>query len=120
MSHSPLTIKRSNVLGEIYKQCDTIESIPVYMNDQSGELLGYVDESMGRYADTFTFHLSEIVCKELSSSHYNYAFDYEYTDKTIKTGDKKRIKLNHIMLVGKRPLLNKKPVSKEENFLERL
>jgi hypothetical protein len=40
MNYSPLAVKRSNVLGNIYKQCDAIESIPVYLNDQSGEPLG--------------------------------------------------------------------------------
>lgn len=113
MSYSPLAIKRSYVLGEIYKQCDPIESIPVYMNNESGELLGYVDESLGHYADAFTFHLSEIVCKQLSSSHFDYAFGFEYAEKTDQTVTKKRIKLNHIMLVGKKPLFNKKVASEE-------
>lgn len=112
MSYSPLAIKRSYVLGELYKQCDPIESIPVYMNDQSGELLGYVDESMGHYADAFTFHLSEIVCKQLSSSHFDYAFGFDYADKTDQSINK-RIKLNYISLVGKKPLFVKKSISKE-------
>jgi len=113
MSYSPLAIKRSYVLGSIYKQCEPIESIPVYLNDQSGELLGYVDESMGHYADAFVFHLPETICKELSSSHYNYAFDFDYTEITDRTVNKKRIKLNHILLVGKKPLFTKKITSKE-------
>ena len=108
MSYSPLAIKRSYVLGEIYKQCDPIESIPVYMNDQTGELLGYVDESLGHYADAFTFHLSETLCKQLSSSHFDYAFGFEYAEKTDQSIGKKRIKLNHISLVGKKPLFVKK------------
>lgn len=108
MSYSPLAIKRSYVLGKIYKQCDAIENIPVYMNDQSGEILGYVDESLGHYADAFTFHLSEIVCKQLSASHYDFAFGFEYAENTDKPAAKKRIKLNHIVLVGKKPLFSKK------------
>jgi len=108
MSYSPLAIKRSYVLGNIYKQCDPIESIPVYMNDQSGELLGYVDESSGHYADAFTFNLSEIVCKQLSSSHYDYAFGFEYTEDSDQPINKKRIKLNHMLLVGKKPVFVKK------------
>ena len=108
MSYSPLAIKRSYVLGTIYKQCDPIESIPVYMNDRAGELLGYVDESLGHYADAFTFNLSEPVCKQLSASHFDYAFDYEYTESTGETAGKKRIKLNHILLVAKKPLFIKK------------
>ena len=113
MSYSPLAIKRSYVLGSIYKQCEPIESIPVYLNDRSGELLGYVDESMGHYADAFVFHLPETICKELSSSHYNYAFDFDYTEITDQIVNKKRIKLNHILLVGKKPLFSKKITSKE-------
>jgi hypothetical protein len=113
MSYSPLAIKRSYVLGKIYKQCDAIESIPVYMNDTSGELLGYVDESMGHYADAFIFHLPETVCKQLSMNHFDYAFDFEYSEKTDQTANKKRIKLNHILLVGRKPLFNKKITSKE-------
>ena len=118
MSYSPLAIKRSYVLGEIYNQCDPIESIPVYMNDQSGELLGYVDESLGHYADAFTFHLSETLCKQLSSSHFDYAFGFEYAEKTDQSVNKKRIKLNHISLVGKKPLFTKKGSSKESVLLE--
>ena len=118
MSYSPLAVKRSYVLGKIYKQCDPIESIPVYMNDQSGELLGYVDESLGHYADAFTFNLSEIVCKQLSASHYDYAFGFEYYEKPDQSVSKKRIKLNHILLVGKKSLFDKKVVSQKEVMLK--
>ena len=112
MSYNPLTIKRSNVLGDIYKQCDTIESIPVYMNDQSGELLGFVREDMGRYADVFTFHLSEPICKQLSSNHFEFAFDFDYSEKTTPAVNKKRIKLNHILLIAKKLSSIKKSASR--------
>ena len=99
MNYSPLAIKRSQVLGDFYKHCDNVESIPVYMNNESGELLGQADESLGHYADAFLFHLPEEICKKLSAGHYNYSFDYDVLDNQA---DKKRhIKLNHIMLVGK-------------------
>ncbi len=117
MSYSPLAIKRSYVLGEIYKQCDSIESIPVFMHDKSGEMLGYVDESMGQYADAFIFHLSETVCKQLSMSHFNYAFGFEYSEETEEVASKKRIKLNHILLIGKKPLFKKKIISNEAILL---
>ena len=100
MSYSPLAIKRSQVLGDIYKNCDPVESIPVYLNDTSGELLGHVDESLGQYADAFVFHLSEDICKKLSSGHYHYGFDYEVLDN--QKDSKPHIKLNYIMLVGKK------------------
>jgi len=115
MSYSPLAIKRSYVLGDIYKQCEPIESIPVYMNSETGELLGYVDESLGHYADAFTFHLSETLCKQLSSSHFDYAFGFEYLEKTDQSVGRKRIKLTHISLVGKKPLFNKKTVAVAES-----
>jgi hypothetical protein len=109
MTYSPLTVKRRNVLGDLYEQCDAIESIPVYLNDQSGEPLGFVTEDTGRYNDVFTFHLSEIICKELSSNNYDYAFDFDYSEKTTQTINKKRINLNHIVLVLKKnPLFIKK------------
>ncbi len=105
MSYSPLAIKRSHVLGDIYKNCDPVESIPVYMNDASGELLGHVDESLGQYADAFVFHLSEDVCKKLSSGHYSYGFDYEVLDR--QNDGNRHIKLNYIMLVGRKVLSKK-------------
>jgi hypothetical protein len=99
MSYSPLAIKRSHVLGEIYKYCDAVESVPVYLNNTQGELLGHADESLGRYADAFLFHLPEDVCKKLSTGHYHYVFDY---DVCYDNADKKRrIKLKYIMLIGK-------------------
>lgn len=110
MTYNPLTIKRSNVLGDIHKQCDAIESIPVYMNDCSGELLGFVREDTGNYADAFTFHLSETVCKQLSSNNFDFAYDFDYSEKTTQAFNKKRIKLNHILLIAKKPLFAK-PVS---------
>jgi hypothetical protein len=100
MSYSPLAIKRRHVLGEIYKYCDNVESIPVYLNEVSGELLGHADESMGRYADAFLFHLPKDVCKKLSSGHYNYIFGYDVLYN--RTDKKRHIKLNHILLIGRK------------------
>ncbi len=113
MSYSPLAIKRNSILGKIYKQCDAIESIPVYMNDTSGELLGYADESLGHYADAFVFHLSETLCRQLSTSHFDYAFGFEYIEKNGKSIVKKRIKLNHIFLIQKVTPFSKKSANKE-------
>ena len=100
MSYSPLAIKRSHVLGEIYKYCESVETIPVYMNDSAGELLGHADESLGRYADAFLFHLPEDICKKLSTGHYHFTFDYN--DSFDKTAKKRHITLNYIMLIGKK------------------
>lgn len=103
MHYSPIAIKRSNVLGDLYNQCERIQkSIPVYLNDDSSESLGQVDESMGRYADAFLFHLPEEICKGLSTGQYTYAFDFEFfVDKSPNSPiKKKRIRLNHIRLVS--------------------
>jgi hypothetical protein len=114
MGYSPIAIKRSNILGSIYRQCDVIESIPVYLNDESGEMLGYVDESMGHFADAFTFHLPETICKQLSTSHFDYAFGFDYLEQKEPTAGKKRIKLNHIALVKKQTNYTKKISASKE------
>jgi hypothetical protein len=105
MSFSPLAIKRSQVLGDIYSRCEPIESIPVYLNDPSGELLGHVDESLGQYADAFVFHLAEDVCKKLSTGQYVYGFDYDVLEAGI--GKNSHIKLNCILLVGRKVVTKK-------------
>lgn len=99
MSYSPLAIKRARVLGSIYNHCEPVESIPVYLNDESGELLGQVDESLGHYADAFLFHLSEDVCKRLSTGHYDYSFDYDILDN--QSDQKKHIRLKRVLLIGR-------------------
>ena len=102
MTYSPLAMKRRHVLGDLYRRCDNIESVPVYLDDKAGELLGFVDESLGHYADAFTFHLAEDVCKKLSASGYTFAFDYEVLDESIAANSKSRIKLNCILLINRK------------------
>lgn len=102
MKYSPLAIKRRNILGDIYNRCDSVESIPVYLNDKSDELLGYADESLGFYADAFLFHLPEIICKKLSTGQFDYVFEFDYSDEAVKRGKERRIKLRGIMLVPKK------------------
>ena len=101
MKITSLAIKRRNILGDIYSRCESIESIPVYLNDTSDELLGYADESLGFYVDAFLFHLPEMICKKLSNGHFNYAFDFDYSDEKLESGKKRRIKLNSILLIPK-------------------
>ncbi|MEP6923266.1 MAG: hypothetical protein ABI954_02270 [Pyrinomonadaceae bacterium] len=101
MSYSPLAIKRRNILGDLYPQCDTVSSIPVYMDDKSADPIGFVDESLGRYMDAFLFHLPEDVCKKLSSSSYDIIIDYDFSDQSGSSGENKRLKLNHILLIPK-------------------
>ena len=95
MKYSPLAIRRRNILGDIYGKCETVESIPVYLDDKTTEPIGHVDESLGRYADAFVFHLPEEICKKLSTGSYEVFIDSEASD------EENRIKLNHIVLVAK-------------------
>ena len=101
MTYSPLAIKRRQVLGDLYAHCDAVESVPVYLENADGEKLGYADESLGHYADAYLFHLPEDVCKKLSTGHYIYSFDYDYSDPEA-TGRNRRITLNCIYLTGRK------------------
>jgi len=100
MTHSPLTIARRHVLGDLYSKCDAVESVPVFLNSAEGERLGFVDESHGHYADAFTFHLPEDICKKLSTGHYTFSFDYDHSDSEL-SGREKRIRLLRICLIGR-------------------
>lgn len=95
MKYSPLAIRRRNILGDIYGKCEAVESIPVYLEDKTTEPIGHVDESLGRYADAFVFHLPEDICKKLSTSGYEVFIDSEKAD------EEEYIRLNHIVLVSK-------------------
>ncbi|HRJ89024.1 MAG: hypothetical protein JNK51_03455 [Blastocatellia bacterium] len=101
MSYSPLTISRRHVLGDLYAKCDAIVNVPVYLDNAEGEMLGYVDESHGHYADAFTFHLPEDVCKRLSTGHYEFSFSYEYADLEAGRERDRRIKISYICLTGR-------------------
>ena len=101
MSYSPIAIKRRQVLGDLYSVCDPVEMIPVHIENAEGEKIGHADESLGHYADAYLFHLPEDVCKKLSTGHYMYSFDYDYSDPD-STGRNRRIKLNYIFLTGRK------------------
>jgi hypothetical protein len=92
------------VLGEFYLRCDRVVTVPVHLNTPDGELLGYADESLGIYADAFTFHLSEELCKKLSAGHFTYSFDYDFASSAEKKlpVSKRRIKLSSIVLVARK------------------
>lgn len=101
MTYSPLAIKRRQVLADLYAGCEAVETVPVHLDNAEGEKIGYVDESLGHYADAFLFHLPEDVCKKLSTGHYLYSFDYDYVDPE-STGRNRPIKLNCIYLTGRK------------------
>ncbi len=93
---------RRHVLGDLYQLCDAIaETVPVFLAEQEPSLVGHVDESLGHYADAFTFHLSDELCKQLSAGRFTYSLDYEYADPAQCTS-RSRIRLNSISLVARR------------------
>src|SRR5436305_14301009 len=101
MTYSPLAIKRRQVLGDLYSLCDNTETVPVHLDNADGEKIGFADESLGHYADAYLFHLPEDVCKKMSTGHYIYSFDYDYSDPDA-TGRHRRVKLNCIYLTGRK------------------
>lgn len=104
MKYSPLTMSRSRILGNMYSRCDRLnDHIAVYLNDEAGEKLGVVDESLGKYADAFTFHLSEENCKMLAGGKYDFTFNYQFaTPAAIATPQsKRRIELISMFLTAR-------------------
>ena len=101
MTYSPLAIKRPQVLGDLYNLCDAIDQVPIILAGETNANIGFADESLGKYADAFLFHVPEEVCKKLATSHYIYSFDYEYSDPE-STGPHRRITLKCIHLTGRK------------------
>ena len=100
MSLNTIIFKRRRILGDLYDQCDAIESIPVYLTDTDSEPIGTVEESPANYSDAFVFKLPSSICKSFSVGDYHVGLDYDFNEENKKTGNK-RIKLNHIILVAK-------------------
>jgi hypothetical protein len=94
-------MSRRHVLGDFYARCETVASVPVYLDNAEGEMLGYVDQGLGHYADAFSFHLPEDVCKKLSSGYFTFAFDFSYADVAQAQGRSRRVKLNSISLIAR-------------------
>jgi hypothetical protein len=101
MTVGPISLSRRHVLGDLYSRCDVITNIPVYLNSVDGEVLGHVDQGLGHYADAFSFHLAEEICKKLSAGFFTYAFDYQYSDEASTPGQRRRDNLNSICLIAR-------------------
>jgi hypothetical protein len=101
MAYSPLTLSRRHVLGELYSRCERVVEVPVYLNELSGERLGFADESLGVYADALTFHISEENCKKLAGGQFLYSFNYDFANRSDAAlpAAKRRVKLKSIMLI---------------------
>ena len=112
MSINQLSMSRRHVLGGYYSRCESIVSVPVYLEGTDGEMLGYVDQGLGHYADAFSFHLPDDVCKKLSSGYFTFAFNFSYAEAAPAQTGSRRVKLNSISLVARQNY--EKPVSKAE------
>jgi hypothetical protein len=97
MTVKTVTIARSRVLGTFNSRCDVVEMIPVFLSDDMNNQIGFVDQSMGPYADAFSFHLPEDMCKKLSTGQFTFSFGYDKA-KNGANGQKPRITLNYICL----------------------
>lgn len=103
MFTGPLSISRRHVLGDLYSRCDSLTSeLPVYLSGDEKELLGHVDEGLGHYADAFSFHLADDVCKRLSSGQFTYSFEYEHSDPKAANA-RGRVRLLSVTLVAGKP-----------------
>lgn len=109
MVYGPLSLSRRHVLGDLYARCEAIVNVPVYLNDNTGEMLGYADEGLGHYADAFCFHLPEDICKKLSAGHFTYSFDFDLTGDTKLSASRRSIKLNYIVLTARKGYTKPEP-----------
>ena len=84
MAISVLSLSRRHVLGELYDRCEVLAgSIPVYLAGDEPTLLGYADQSLGHYADAFSFHLDPDSCKKLSAGQFGYTFDFKHSNPKV-------------------------------------
>jgi hypothetical protein len=109
MSYSPLSLSRRHVLGDLYSRCDSlVESVPVYLAGTEAELLGHADEGLGHFADAFTFHIADDLCKKLSAGQYTYSFDYRFSNPSEKS-PRGRVVLTSITLTGRKGYVKPAP-----------
>lgn len=95
-------MSRRHVLGDYYSRCEAIVSVPVYLDSSKGEMLGYVDQGLGHYADAFSFHVPDDICKKLSAGHFTYSFEFDYSERKATPGRHRRVKLSSISLVPRK------------------
>jgi hypothetical protein len=95
-------MSRRHVLGDYYSRCEAIVSVPVYLESAEGEMLGYVDQGLGHYADAFSFHVPDHICKKLAAGHFTYAFEFNYAERKATPGRHRRVKLSSISLITRK------------------
>jgi hypothetical protein len=119
MTSTPVTLSRRHVLGDFYSRCQSIETIPVYLDSTDGEKIGFVDEGLGVYADAFRFYVSEELSKKLLAGHFTYSFDYDFVDKDKQLAkNKRRIRLNFILLNSRKGYAKPEPKKKSVIAIE--
>lgn len=77
---SPVSLSRRHVLGDLYQKCGPLaEEVPVYLVEENKEplLKGHADESLGHFADAFSFHIPDEMCKDLTAGRFTFSFQYE-------------------------------------------
>ncbi len=104
MANSPVTMARRHVLGDLNYRCEPVQNVPVYLDDTTGDALGFVDENSGQYADAMTFHLADDVCKKLATGHFTYSFEYDFADGSdaAASASKRRVILKSITLISRK------------------
>lgn len=113
MAINILSLSRRHVLGDLYERCEAIvAAIPVYLAGDEPTLLGHADESLGHYADAFSFHLDTDSCKKLSAGQFTYVLGYDHADPKAK-GSRRKIKLTSITLKGREGYA--KPIGKQRS-----
>lgn len=97
-----LSLSRRHVLGDLYSRCDAVEGeIPVYLDDEVAPVvIGYADQSLGHYADAFSFHLEAENCKKLSSGQFAFSVNHELPKGRV-AGSPRRAKLTSITLTAR-------------------
>ena len=103
MAPSILSLSRQHVLGDLYSRCDAIKGdIPVYLDNEAAPIvIGFADQSLGHYADAFSFHLDADDCKRLSSGQFSFSISYELSKKQ-ESGMGGRVTLTSITLTGRK------------------
>ena len=112
MAVNVLSLSRRHVLGDLYDRCEPLTvAIPVYLSGDEPTLLGHADQSLGHYADAFSFHLDAESCKKLSAGQFTCVIAYDNADK--KASPKCKIRLTSITLKGREGYA--KPIGKQRS-----
>ena len=116
--NSPVSMSRRHVLGDMYVKCGPLtDEVPVYLSEADEEpmLMGHVDESLGHFADAYSFHLPDDLCKDLTAGRFTFSFQYEKPASDDKA--QTRFNLVSITLVARKRY--SKPIPRRHAVTER-